>query len=137
MHLVVDGFGGDQDRMWDTQLVRTFLDELPSSLGMTKICEPQVLRYDAPDAQDSGVSGFVIIAESHISIHTFPYRDYVNVDVFSCKPFDHERALDDVKELFLFQEVKTWILDRGLEYLEVGEPSNVLDRPIEARPIIS
>ena len=137
MHLVIDGFGGDQDRMWDTQLVRTFLDELPSSLGMTKICEPQVLRYDAPDDQDSGVSGFVIIAESHISIHTFPHRDYANVDVFSCKPFDNERALRDVKALFLFQEVKTWVLDRGLEFLEVGEPSNMLDRPVAARPMTS
>jgi S-adenosylmethionine decarboxylase len=75
------------------------------------------LTYNGPKVEDSGVSGFVIIAESHISIHTFPRRDYVNIDVFSCKPFDNERALRDVKDLFSLEEVRTWLLDRGLEHL--------------------
>jgi len=32
-----------------------------------------------------GWSGFVIIAESHISIHTFPARRFVSIDVYTCK----------------------------------------------------
>jgi len=75
MHLVIDGYGGDIDKMWDEDLVRDFLYEYPDSLDMTRITEPKVLRYDAPKNEDSGVSGFVIIAESHISIHTFPRKD--------------------------------------------------------------
>ena len=118
MHLVIDGYGGDPAKMWDVDLVRRFLADYPSVLGMTKLCEPQVLTYNGPKAEDSGVSGFVIIAESHISIHTFPHRDYVNMDVFSCKSFDNERALRDMKELFSLTEVRTWILDRGLDHLE-------------------
>ncbi len=117
MHLVIDGYGGDIEKMWDADLVRRFLDDYPSALGMTKVCDPQVLTYNGPKVEDSGVSGFVIIAESHISIHTFPRRDYVNIDVFSCKPFDNERALRDVKDLFSLEEVRTWLLDRGLEHL--------------------
>ena len=118
MHLVIDGYGGDPAKMWDVDLVRRFLADYPSVLGMTKLCEPQVLTYNGPKAEDSGVSGFVIIAESHISIHTFPHRDYVNMDVFSCKSFDNEQALRDMKELFSLTEVRTWILDRGLDHLE-------------------
>ncbi len=118
MHLVIDGFRGDKIKMWDEQLVREFLAECPTRLGMTRITEPKVLEYSAPKPQDSGVSGFVIIAESHISIHTFPQRDYVNIDIFSCLPFDHQRALAAAKELFDLQEVKTWLLDRGLEWLD-------------------
>ncbi len=118
MHLVIDGYGGNIDKMWDVELVRDFLYEYPASLGMTRITEPNVLRYDAPESQDSGVSGFVIIAESHISIHTFPRKDYINIDIFSCRPFDHERALEDVRDLFDLGEVKTWLLERGLEWLD-------------------
>ncbi len=118
MHLVIDGYGGDIDKMWDEGLVRDFLYQYPMSLNMTRITEPHVLRYEAPKSEDSGVSGFVIIAESHISIHTFPRKDYINIDIFSCRQFDHERALDDVKELFQLTEVKTWLLDRGLEWLD-------------------
>ena len=118
MHLVIDGYGGDIDKMWDEDLVRDFLYQYPESLDMTRITEPKVLRYDAPKSEDSGVSGFVIIAESHISIHTFPRKNYINIDIFSCRPFDHERALTDVKDLFGLTEVKTWLLERGLEWLD-------------------
>ena len=118
MHLVIDGYGGDTTKMWDAQRVRDFLTDCPSILGMTRITEPKVLEYDAPKPEDAGISGFVIIAESHISIHTFPRRSYVNIDIFSCLPFDHERALDEAKALFDLEEVKTWLLDRGLEWLD-------------------
>jgi S-adenosylmethionine decarboxylase len=118
MHLVIDGFRGNAAKMWDEQLVREFLTDCPTRLGMTRITEPKVLEYNAPKAEDSGVSGFVIIAESHVSIHTFPRRDYVNIDIFSCLPFDHLRALEEAKALFDLEEVKTWLLDRGLEWLD-------------------
>ncbi len=118
MHLVIDGYGGDIDKMWDEDLVRDFLYQYPESLDMTRITEPKVLRYDAPKSEDSGVSGFVIIAESHISVHTFPRKDYINIDIFSCRPFDHDRALNDVKDQFALTEVKTWLLNRGLEWLD-------------------
>ena len=118
MHLVIDGYGGDVDKMWDEDLVRNFLYEYPDSLDMTRITEPNVLKYEAPKPEDSGVSGFVIIAESHISIHTFPRKEYINIDIFSCQPFDHERALEDVRDLFDLADAKTWLLERGLEWLD-------------------
>ena len=120
MHLIIDGYHGDPEKMWDVELLRGFLDNYPATLGMTKLCEPQVITYHGPKSEDSGVSGFVVIAESHISIHTFPLRDYVTVDIFSCKSFDNDRALRDAKELFSLGEVRTWLLDRGIEHLERG-----------------
>lgn len=121
MHLVIDGYGGDVDKMWDMELVREFLTDYPATLGMTRITEPKVLEYNGPKAEDAGVSGFVIIAESHISIHTFPHRQYVNIDIFSCKSFDNHRALGDATRLFDLQNVKTWLLDRGLEWMDAQQ----------------
>ena len=121
MHLIIDGFGGDADMMWDTERLRSFLDEYPSNLGMTKITVPEVLEYHGPNPSDGGISGFVIIAESHISVHTFPHRDYVNIDVFSCKSFDHEQALADAQSLFNLTQVKSWLLDRGLEWQDADQ----------------
>jgi S-adenosylmethionine decarboxylase len=118
MHLIIDGFGGNVEKMWDQDLVHRFLIEYPSALGMTRITEPRVLEYNGPHPGDAGVSGFVIIAESHISIHTFPRKNYVNIDIFSCRAFDHDRALEDAKKLFELEDVQTWLLDRGLEWLD-------------------
>lgn len=134
MHLVIDGYGGDRQKMWDESLVRTFLSQYPAVLGMTKLSEPNVLTYHAPKEEDSGVSGFVIIAESHISIHTFPNREYANVDVFSCKSFDREKAREDILALFSFSSVNTWIIDRGLEFLDPQPGATIFPRPSEERP---
>jgi S-adenosylmethionine decarboxylase len=121
MHLVIDGYGGDTNKMWDLDLLRGFLTSYPAKLGMTRITEPKVLEYNGATPKDAGVSGFVIIAESHISVHTFPHHNYVNIDIFSCKSFDNDRALSDAKDLFDLRQVKSWILDRGLEWMDDEE----------------
>ena len=123
MHLIIDGDGGNVSKMWDMELVRKFLTDYPDNLGMTRITEPNVVEYNGPENDDAGVSGFVIIAESHISIHTFPRRNYVNIDIFSCKSFDCEKALADAKHLFDLEDVKTWVIDRGLEWLDKEQGS--------------
>ena len=116
MHLLVDGYGGDVEKMKEEEAVYRFLDTYPSEIGMTKIIEPQVTTYKGPEDPDWGVSGFVMIAESHISIHTFPERSYVNIDVFSCKDFDDEKALEKIKKVFSLDQVKVWVLGRGLDF---------------------
>lgn len=116
MHLTIDGFGGDRHKLSDEKLVRAFLDRYPEEIGMTKIAPPHVCRYVGKKPEDWGVSGFVLIAESHISIHTFPEHGYIWVDIFSCKGFDAGRPIDDIQEQFLLAEVRTRVLSRGLEF---------------------
>ena len=91
---------------------------IPIAWGMNKISKPTVLKYEAPQEEDSGLSGFVVIAESHISVHTFPERNYVNIDIFSCKAFDSERTLEDIKHIFGLLRVKSWVVERGLEHYD-------------------
>ena len=117
MHLVIDGYEGEREKMQDAELVYQFLDSYPAAIGMTKISRPHVLTYNGVKREDWGVSGFVLIAESHISIHTFPSKDYVNIDVFSCKSFDAEKALEQIKAFFSLGRVQSWLLERGVEYI--------------------
>jgi S-adenosylmethionine decarboxylase len=62
---------------------------------MTKIFPPHVFKYVGDNPEDWGISGVVFIAESHIAIHTFVERSYINIDLFSCKEFDSEKAIKD------------------------------------------
>ena len=137
MHIAIDGFGGDTDKVADADNVREFLEECCHSLQMTKISESVVTYYNAPEVHDSGVSGFVMIAESHISVHTFPYRAYVNIDIFSCKKFDVQRALEDVQKHFSLERAKIWEIERGLEYFDSDtctEPILVKGRDVRLTP---
>ena len=128
MHLVVDGYGADAAKFMDADLVYRFLDEYPRAIGMTKIVPPQVYTYHGRTPQDWGVSGFVLIAESHISVHTFPDRQYINIDIFSCKDFDAASSLEVVKRTFSLPEVNVWTLERGAEFASPREGYNGMVR---------
>ncbi len=62
------------------------------------------------------ITGFIVIAESHISIHTFQEKSYVFVDIFSCKPFDHEHARDMIIEAFEAKKKEVNVVMRGKEF---------------------
>jgi len=116
MHLTVDGYTAEVDNLKEPEFIRRFLRDFPASIGMTRISEPLVLTWDAPKREDWGVTGVVIIAESHISVHTFPERNLLYLDVFSCKPFDSEMALRRLTEYFRLFKAIPHRIERGLEF---------------------
>jgi S-adenosylmethionine decarboxylase len=63
---------------------------------------------------DGGVSGVVVLAESHISIHTWPERDFAAIDIFmcgSCNPYD---SLPVLKAAFRPRQILLAEQRRGL-----------------------
>jgi S-adenosylmethionine decarboxylase len=120
MHLIIDGYSSNQRILRDEDFLRKWLENYPARIGMTRISPPYVLRYAGPVLEDWGISGFVFIAESHIGIHTFVERNYINIDVFSCKDFDTEKAIRDFQEGFQLVRLRTRLIDR--EWLKT-EPS--------------
>jgi len=119
MHLIIDGFGANPRILESEELIYQLLDDYPSQIGMTKVAPPCVFRYVGSKPEDWGISGFVLIAESHISIHTFPERHLVNIDVFSCKEFDSEQVTRELEARFELAELKCYLLNRGLEYSHI------------------
>jgi S-adenosylmethionine decarboxylase len=117
-HLTIDGYGGNEERLNNKNLVLECLNELPLKLGMNKLAEPVV--YLAPDnniKDPGGWSGFVVIAESHISIHTFPKKGFVSADVYTCKNgLDKRIVIDYFKDKFTLIEVEDNFIKRGTKY---------------------
>ena len=131
MHVTIDGFGGSPALLGNEELVRNLIDRYPDAIGMTKITAPHVFTYSGEKPEDWGVSGFVIIAESHIAIHTFPEHGQVWVDVFSCKAFDEIPAIDMIVDAFELRDTSVRLLERGLEYphdIQASIPLNHAER---------
>lgn len=116
LHLTLDGYGCSHERLANLELIYEFLERCPDLIQMTKIMPPYVFKYHAQVPEDWGVSGFVLIAESHISIHTFPERGFLSLDIFSCKNFDYAQAVAYATELFGITRHEQNLLDRGLEF---------------------
>ena len=103
-HLMLDCSDCNYDKISDLEYVFNFLNTLPDKIGMTKIIQPYVFPYSGLIPEDKGITGMVIIAESHITFHSFTEKDYFFFDLFSCKSFDTDKVVELVKEAF---EVKT------------------------------
>ena len=116
MHLTIDGFGGDWKLLGDDRIVESFLNTCPGEIGMTKISEPYVMLHQAEKEEDWGITGFVLIAESHIAIHTYPDRGLIWADIFSCREFETLEVTEALIRAFDLDDVQTTILKRGLEY---------------------
>jgi S-adenosylmethionine decarboxylase len=115
-HLIIDGSRCDTHKLGDRILIEQLLSDYPAAIGMTKIGGPYMFEYQAPDPAYSGISGIVVIAESHIAIHTFPALDYFTMDIFSCKNFDHEKAIRYIKEALDVREMDRMLVQRGLSF---------------------
>ena len=117
LHVTIDASGCDKRKLASYSLVYDILNNLPAKIGMTKMTLPYVAKWLDKFANGTeGMSGFVMIAESHISIHTFPDQDYVFMDVFSCRNFDTQSAIKYLVNAFGAKKYTTKVLKRGVDF---------------------
>jgi S-adenosylmethionine decarboxylase len=117
-HLTLDGYRGDPGRLGAVEVIRGWLDAMPAALGMDKLLAPCLVEVGARNPKDSGgVTGFVLVAQSHLSVHTFPRRRFLCADVFTCQDcLDHEGIRRSLIETFGLGEVETNFFPRGTCY---------------------
>jgi len=118
LHLMLEFYDCEEKKLEDTKFIVSVLEELPEIIGMRKISEPYVIKVPPnPSTFDKGgISAFIIIAESHIAIHTFTKQRYATIDVFSCKEFDTKKAEEYLVEKFKPRLVERNVLSRGRNF---------------------
>jgi S-adenosylmethionine decarboxylase len=137
-HLMLDCYGCPREKLADMDLIFNTLDTFPAKIKMNKIMPPYVFKYVGKFPEDWGISGVVLIAESHISIHTFPDKEHAFIDIFSCKDFDTDYARKELLNLFEATHHEVILLSRGVEFpknirraagIVARERREVMERP--------
>lgn len=64
--------------------------------------------------ENDGVSGIILLAESHLSIHTWPEFNIATFDIYVCGNCDPEEAMKVLEMYFYPTAVKKTLLERGL-----------------------
>jgi len=112
-HLIIDLKGcKNLERLSDKRFIENFLLELVEIAEMRAITNPNVLYYEHQEKEESGITGFIIISDSHISIHTYPFKKSLYLDLFSCKIFDSEKIISYIKGIFEPENVKDKLIKR-------------------------
>jgi len=109
IHVVVDGYVSDPSAFTEPSL-RAMFDKLVRTLEMKMLGAPHI--YEVPVdpgvlararatgnfEDEGGITAVAVISTSHMSIHCWPLQKFFSMDVFSCKDFDHRRALGVLRE---------------------------------------
>jgi S-adenosylmethionine decarboxylase len=106
-HLLIDLWGASN--LGDPDLIDAALREAAEEAGATILHSH--FHHFSPNG---GVSGVVVLAESHISIHTWPERDFAAVDIFMCGACDPHLSVPVLKAAFKPSRVNLGEQRRGL-----------------------
>ncbi|MFM7458476.1 MAG: S-adenosylmethionine decarboxylase [bacterium] len=128
-HLVMEAYGCDRRLMTDIESMIDLLDSLPGKMDMTKIMPPYAFKYKGKVPEEWGLSGVVLIAESHIALHTFPDQNgFLTVDIFSCKDFCIETAISEIVKVYNPTHWDHQLFMRGREYpRSIGKAGQIIE----------
>jgi S-adenosylmethionine decarboxylase len=118
IHFMLDGYGCNKKMLEDKEALVRMLESIPVAMGMHTISTPLVVEVGPKNRKDpGGLSGFVLIAESHISFHTFPSRGFVTIDVYTCQnDMDTEKLKQQFIDAFDIQDSEMTLVRRGTRY---------------------
>ncbi len=122
VHLMLELYGCNRQLLSDEKLIRRVLNEFPGQVGMEKVSPVYLSQIETSNPLDAGLSGFVIIAQSHISLHAWPEYGEVDIDICSCKEFSQEDAIAFAKQMFRTDDVETHFVVRGARSLRPETP---------------
>jgi S-adenosylmethionine decarboxylase len=96
-----------------------FLDDSVAVLGMTKQSPPSIFVSPLEFPEKAGLSGWVPLIESHIAIHTLSPKNYISIDIYSCKEFDPKTVEEYVTKYFGAQVIDSQFIKRGFNYFSI------------------
>jgi S-adenosylmethionine decarboxylase len=106
-HLIVDLWGASN--LSDSETVETMLKEAAETCGATLL-----YMHVHVFSENGGISGVAVLAESHISIHTWPERGYAAVDLFMCGCAEPQKAIPVLRKHFTPEHVQIGEQKRGM-----------------------
>ncbi len=106
-HLLYDVWVEDSAPLKYTQWWSDLLVQAAEESGATIIA--QQFHQFSP----YGVTGFLLLAESHISVHTWPEEGLATIDIFTCGPMQPDRIIERLRERLHPHRERLTTIERG------------------------
>ena len=114
-HLIYQAKVGNNLDANSKDILEKFLYDLLKEIGMTCLIPAQLKL-----SHQKAWTGIVGIITSHIAFHFWTVEKYVQLDIYSCKPFDTEKTIKFLNNFWKASNVKALFIDR-----EVGKDFNI------------
>lgn len=125
-HLITDMYGCNSSQLSDSDFLKEVMLTAIKEANMT------LLDFSCQAFQPQGLTAVALLAESHMTIHTYPEIGYAAIDVFTCGDHSHpERAIAVWKKLLHPEKTKTTHVRRGdLRNKDMKPKVNVTNAPL-------
>jgi len=124
--IIAEFYGCNRESLNDVDFIRSAMVIAAEKAGATIVTD--TFHHFSPH----GVSGAVIIAESHLSIHTWPEYGYAAVDLFTCgDTVSSKKAFENLRESLESTQVSTIEMHRG--QVDMMDPK---DGPVTHKPML-
>lgn len=107
-HLLGDLYGIEPGRLRSIERLAACLEAAARRCGLTPLGPPTMRGFAG-----GGVTGVILLAESHIALHTYPEHGFLALDVFSCGEADPQAALAVFREALAPQREEITVVPRG------------------------
>ncbi|PPA71606.1 adenosylmethionine decarboxylase [Jeotgalibacillus proteolyticus] len=116
-HVIAELWGCDFEKLNSMELIEQVFVDAALKSG-AEVREVAFHKF-APQ----GVSGVVIISESHLTIHSFPEHGYASIDVYTCGDLDPNIAANYIAESLDAKTRETIEVPRGMGPVRAGQPT--------------
>ena len=108
-HLLVEYRGCDRDALNDIHRIEQLLRRA------AEVAEATVVASVFHPFSPQGITGVVVVEESHLSIHTWPEHGYAAVDFYTCGECHPERAHEYLRRELGGEQAEVMVVERGRE----------------------
>lgn len=114
--ILVEFYDCNSDKINDVEYVES------SFLEATRKSKATIISHNFHKFSPHGISGVVVIAESHVTIHSWPEYNYAAVDIFTCgDTIDPWVIQEYLKEAFDSTNISSMEMKRGMFKVQPGE----------------
>ena len=106
-HIIIELYGCPASLLANRQEIEKLMKASAKSMGANIV--ESTFHHFAP----LGISGVVLIKESHLTIHTWPEHAYAAVDIFTCGTIDLKAGVHFLKEQLMAKKTEVQSLKRG------------------------
>jgi S-adenosylmethionine decarboxylase len=79
---VVDAHGCAAEPLRSLEALSALFDRVVADLGLKPVGEPHFHRFPPP----GGITGLLLLSESHLTLHSFPELGYCAINLYCCRP---------------------------------------------------
>ena len=124
--MVMDCYDCNSKAVGSVEICYYYLDGITEIMKVHKQSPPFVVYTDPIKYPDkAGISGWIPIVESGISIHTLTPTNFVSIDVYSCKKYNVEKVRNFTKKFFKPKEIEEKFFLRGEKYVHPTKSESI------------